>query len=309
MAGPAQTAEGQTVVCAWCETPLGEDRTRLGGRSVCPVCGVATTDPWPTDAELDAAYAPYRPDSGRFSGPGDWILKATRGRLARRIAAKAPPGPVLDVGAGDGTLLAALAAAGREAVGLERDGDRAGEASDRADVRAEDLTEHEGRYAAVVLWHSLEHLPRPGAAIDHAAGLLVPGGLLLVAVPNAESLQARAFGDSWLHLDLPRHLVHVGAHPLLGRMKELGLEVERVSYARGGQILFGWLHGLVGRVTGVSLYDAIRRPEARFERLGGRDRAVALAATVALLPLAAVASVAEIALRRGGTVYAEARRG
>jgi hypothetical protein len=36
---------------------------------------------------------------------------------------------------------------------------------------------------------------------------------------------------------------------------------------------------------------------------------VALAAAVALLPLAAVASVAEIALRRGGTVYAEARRG
>ena len=302
MPGPAQIVEVQALVCAWCEASLAEHRRRRGRRSVCSACGAATTDPWPTDAELETAYARYRPQSGRFSGPGDLLLRATRGRLARRIDSQAPSGAVLDVGAGDGTLLNALRAVGREAVGLERE-------SERSDVYAEDVTEHQGRYAAVVMWHSLEHLPRPGAALDHAARLLVPGGLLLVAVPNTESLQARAFGDRWLHLDLPRHLVHLGAGSLLRRIEQLGLEAERVSHVRGGQILFGWLHGLVGWLTGVNLYDAIRRPQARFGVLSPRDRAVAIATAAALLPLAAVASAIEISVRRGGTVYVEARRG
>ena len=39
---------------------------------------------------------------------------------ARRIDKAAPPGRILDVGAGDGTLVAALRATGRDAIGLER---------------------------------------------------------------------------------------------------------------------------------------------------------------------------------------------
>jgi SAM-dependent methyltransferase len=210
---------------------------------------------------------------------------------------------VLDVGAGDGTLLDALHARGREAIGLERD-------SRRADVREADVGEVEGDWAAIVFWHSLEHLPAPGDAIESAAQRLRPGGVLLVAVPNGASLQARAFGERWFHLDLPRHLVHLSAGALTGRLRSLGLNVTRVSHWRGGQLLFGWLHGLVGSLPGrPDLYDAIRRPAARSGPLSPGRRALALAAGVVLFPVAAVATVAEVALRRGGTVYVEARRG
>ena len=89
-------------------------------------------------------------------------------------------------------------------------------------------------------------------------------------MPNPDSLQARAFGDRWLHLDLPLHLVHVPAPALLARLRALGLRVERVSYLRGGQVVFGWLHGIVGLLPGhPDLYDAIRRPEARRRPLLG----------------------------------------
>lgn len=300
----AQPAANAPLRCAWCEAPFDERASRLAGRILCARCGVATTDPWPTDAELDAAYAGfYRPDSGRFAGPGDALLRRSRGTLARRIDRVAPPGLVLDVGSGEGALLDALSAVGREAVGLER-------ASTRPDVREAEIEEIEGEWSAIVLWHSLEHLRAPGRALDHAARLLAPGGVLVVAVPNAASLQARAFGDRWFALDIPRHLTHIPAGALEKRLRDAGLGIERVSHWRGGQALFGWLHGLTGRVPGAGdLYDAIRRPEARQVALGPARRSATLAAAAALAPVAALAAAAEVAARRGGSVYLEARRG
>ena len=102
--------------------------------------------------------------------------------------------------------------------------------------------------------------------------MLAPGGVLVVAVPNAGSLQARLLGERWLALDLPRHLVHLPAEALLERLRSLGLTVERVSFWRGGQVVFGWLHGLVGALPGrPDLYDAIRRPEARSRPISARS--------------------------------------
>jgi SAM-dependent methyltransferase len=227
-------------------------------------------------------------------------LRRSRSTLAARLAAIAPPGPVLDVGSGDGALLGALRRSGREATGLERE---PGEGA--VDL---DIGEVEGRWAAVVFWHSLEHLAEPARALQTAAELLVPGGVLVISVPNAESLQCRLFGRRWLALDPPRHLVHLGSAVLRRRLAELGLRVERVSYLRGGQVVFGWLDGLVGLLPGhPSLYDAIRRPAARFGLVSPGRRLLTLAAGVVLLPIALGGAATEVVLRRGGTVYVEAR--
>jgi SAM-dependent methyltransferase len=302
-AGAARATSAPPTHCAWCGAAFDERARQLGGRRGCPACGVATTDPWPDDAALDQAYADwYRPSSGRFSGPGDVVLRRTRALLAGRLDQTSPPGPILDVGAGDGALLDALHRRGRQAIGLERN-------STRRDVRAAELEEIDERFAAIVFWHSLEHLRTPGAALERAAQLLLPGGVIVVAVPNAASLQARAFGDAWLALDLPRHLVHIPEAALVERLRGLGLAVERVSHLRGGQIVFGWLHGLVGLLPGrPDLYDAIRRSAARRGEMGPGARAATLLAGAALVPIAALLALLEVALRRGGTVYVEARR-
>jgi SAM-dependent methyltransferase len=277
-----------------------------GGLARCERCGAFTTYPAPTDEELDRAYGDwYRPEGEqRFSFLGDAILGRSRALLARRVNKVAPPGPVLDVGAGEGSLLDALRAHGREAVGLERPGHR----SDMRDEPIEDV-EGEGAWAAVIFWHSLEHLPEPASAMRAAARLLANGGMLFVAVPNTASLQARAFGSRWLHLDLPRHVVHLSTEALVTELRAAGFQIERVSHARGGQIVIGWLDGLVGGLPGnLRLYQALRRPRARSAPMPRRKRLAAIAAGVVLLPVAAFLSLLEIALGRGGTVYVEGRR-
>jgi SAM-dependent methyltransferase len=289
--------------CAWCGAEFDAGSLRLPGRTVCAACGVATTDPWPSEAELDAAYSGwYRPSEGRFAGAGDAVLRRSRGALARRLAAVAPPGPILDVGAGEGALLDALRAHGREGLGLER-------RASRPDIVDTQLRDVDGAFAAVVFWHSLEHLREPADALRDAVRLLVPGGLLVIAAPNAASLQARTFGDRWLALDLPRHLTHLTAQALVSRLREEGLRVERVSHLRGGQVVFGWLHGLVASLPGrLDLYAAIRKPAARSRSMSAPRRIAALTAGAVLLPVAALCAATEALLRRGGSVYVEARR-
>lgn len=315
-AAAAAPIDGHATRCIWCGSSFEAAAARLRGRTRCGSCGAATTDPWPTEEELEAAYGGwYRPKAGgwdapneggrRFSFAGDTILGRTRGLLASRLDEVAPPGPILDVGAGEGALVDALLARGREVTGLERGSTR----GDFRDASIEQV-EGDGIWAAVVLWHALEHLPRPGAAIEEARRLLKPGGVIAIAVPNNASLQARAFGDDWLHLDLPRHLVHLSDVTLARRLAASGFAMQHTSYMRGGQIVVGWLDGIVGRLPGgLDLYLALRRPEARSQRQSGPKRAISILAGVVLLPAAAACSLVEVAMRRGGTVYVEARRG
>jgi SAM-dependent methyltransferase len=158
-----------------------------------------------------------------------------------------------------------------------------------------------------VFWHSLEHLPNPGEAIRHAARLLAPGGTLIIAVPNNDSLQARAFGDRWLHLDLPRHLAHLSTRSLRYGLRQNGFEIERISHTRGGQIVIGWLQGLVGLLPGrPDLYQALRREGARGLDQPTRTRLTAIAAGILLAPVAALTTSTEILTRQAGTVYIEA---
>ncbi|MEA2496736.1 MAG: hypothetical protein QOJ29_4647 [Thermoleophilaceae bacterium] len=291
--------------CSWCGAALDDRPHRFGaGIRLCGGCGAYNTSPQPSDAELGTAYSTwYRPQAGRFGSVLDRLLRQARTQLARRVDELAPPGRVLDVGAGDGSLVDALVARRRDALGIERvaNGER---------VQALELHQVDGEYAAVVFWHSLEHLRAPGDAVRQALALLKPGGVVFVAVPNAGSLQARVFGSRWFALDLPRHLVHLPAATLVAGLEAAGLKVGRVSHWRGGQVLFGWVHGLAGLLPGApSLYDAIRIAEARENPMSVRRRVGTLFVAGLLSPVALACTVVEVALRRGGTVYIEAKRG
>ena len=278
------------------------------GRRDCARCGAATTDPWPSPAELERAYAHYRPEAGRFSRLGDAVLRRTRARLAGRIDRVAPPGP----GAGRGrrrrhAARRASRARGREALGLERD-------SRREDVREADVTEVEGRLVGDRLLALARAPARPrAAAIDHAARRLrARGRAVRGRAEHAPASRRACSATAGSTSTFPATWSTCSTRGADRRgCERSGWTVTRVSHWRGGQALFGWLHGLVGTLPGRA--RPLRRdPAARGaqpRRCSRRRRALALAAAVVLFPSRPRLPRVEVAVRRGGTVYVEARRG
>jgi SAM-dependent methyltransferase len=157
----------------------------------------------------------------------------------------------------------------------------------------------------VTLWHVLEHLDDPAAAIARIAGWVRPGGTLLIGVPNLASLQAELGGQRWYHLDVPRHRTHFTPLGLSALLNAHGFTVLRIHHVLLEHNPFGLWQSVVNRVTGHPsyLYNLLKRnAPAR-----SRDLAITLAA-LPLLPLAGVAELAAGRRGRGGTIAVLAAR-
>jgi SAM-dependent methyltransferase len=260
----------------------------------CPLCGTAVTlAPAPAFA---AAYETPAPRLARAAAPALAAFDRRRLTLLRQVAG--PPGPLLDVGAGRGRFVAAARAAGWDAHGIEPSGRAAGvEGVERAGV--EDAEVASGSLGAATLWHVLEHLDDPAAALARVAGWLRPGGGVVVGVPNLASWQARLGAERWYHLDLPRHRVHFTALGLRALLARTGFEVVGEHHVLAEHNPYGLWQSAVSRAGGEPswLFRWLRR-EAAFD---GRAAAVSAAA----LPLAPVAVAAELTAGlagRGGTI-------
>ena len=63
-------------------------------------------------------------------------------------------------------------------------------------------------FDVITLWHVLEHLPKLEEHISILKLLLRPNGVLILAVPNYNSYDAKYYKEFWAAYDVPRHLWH-----------------------------------------------------------------------------------------------------
>lgn len=104
---------------------------------------------------------------------------------------------------------------------------------------------HLDKYDVVTLWHVIEHLPNPWEALEAISNKLNPGGILVIAAPNPESLQFNILRRYWPHVDAPRHLSLISLSLLTKQMLARGLKPVLLTTTDKGTLgwnTFGWVY-------------------------------------------------------------------
>lgn len=257
---------------------------------------------------LDFYYENYH--GGRHGTTADFCA-ARRVRWLEKSFGENTNSPrrVLDVGCGEGTFLLHARRRGWQTVGVE---------TSRADLKNSDLEIHEtlarvenshgaNSFAAITLWHVLEHLENPRESLKEIYKLLAPDGKLLIAVPDANGFQAKIFGADWLHLDAPRHLYHFNSKSLAMLLRQCGFQIERNRHREFEYDLLGWSQSALNKIFSA--------PNIFFQTLTGKNPkanrfkiaanfALGIIFTMAAVPLVPLGSL----MKRGGTLIVEASK-
>ena len=83
-------------------------------------------------------------------------------------------------------------------------------------------------FSAVVMWHVLEHLPRPMETLLEVFRVTRKKGVLLVGTPNIEHRRARAQGPRWKYIGPPGHLSYFTPATLRKMVESAGFKVSFV---------------------------------------------------------------------------------
>lgn len=139
---------------------------------------------------------------------GDATMRRIFDERADALGTRAS-GRLLDVGSERGYFLATMRARGWTVEGIEPHVPFADFARDSFKVPVQTTTLEDARFDEgfdlITLWHVLEHLDDPRAALKKCLSLLRPGGTLFFEMPNLDSLGARLCGAYWLGLRDPTH--------------------------------------------------------------------------------------------------------
>ncbi len=212
----------------------------------CPECGTFTLHPQPSpERNLDhypADYIAYQP--GQASGKLARCSSAYGAyKQVRFVLQRNPePGWALDIGCGTGDFLAALRKHAWSVHGLEINRRIARYTHEQRGLNVIVGDSLAGAYAShsfdlITFWDVLEHLADPRQALREARRLARPSALLIIGIPNPESLEASLFGPYWAGWDIPRHLWLFPRRVLVHLVEEAGWEFQEVRYARGRHFL------------------------------------------------------------------------
>lgn len=315
------TSSGEN--CPACASPRFQLLFRAGDRLYrttprtfevveCSDCRLIRLHPWPEPSELKHYYPEnywFAPEpSAAASLEEQYRRFVLRDHAAFVVSTlqRLAPGPVLDVGCGGALFGRLLRERGFPCVGLDSSLQAARVATHHNAVPTligdfAHAPYADGTFAAITMFHVLEHLYDAASYVKSAVRCLRPDGRLIVQVPNADCWQFLLLGQSWNGVDVPRHLVNYKTADVHRLLQSAGLQVVRHKF-------FSLRDNPAGLASSLApgLDPMARRIRSAGE--SGRTRLLRDLGYFALVVASVPFTLLESACRAGSTVMIEARK-
>ncbi|KKU56236.1 MAG: hypothetical protein UX77_C0002G0007 [Parcubacteria group bacterium GW2011_GWA1_47_11] len=248
----------------------------------CRSCALLYVNPRPDGQALSALYKDAFFTGGvEVAGrvtknylEGSASYEARSERALDRMAPLVKTGRLLDAGCGLGFFVKAARKRGWDAEGIDvsayavdvckRQGLRVSKAS------LESAGYPPAYFDAIVAQDVLEHLFDPRAFVERASVLLAPGGLLVLEMPNNDSLPARTKGARWLEYIPPVHLNFFNRRSITALLKANGFTVKALESELSVSVGFrDLLYRIAGRWPGgiiAGIVDRVDRAVTYFKK-------------------------------------------
>lgn len=179
-------------------------------------------------------------------------------------------GKLLDVGSGNGKFLKIMKDAGFDIVGVEPSCSAAKVSQENFGIMPinKDLPEADlgsRKFDVVTLWHVLEHVEDLNNYIVKIKNIVEDDGVLIVAVPNIDSFDAKFMGISWPYLNIPTHINNFNINNLKLLLEKHGFKIKNTSFFSLEYDLTSIILGLTNLIS--EDYNFIYKKIKRQERL------------------------------------------
>jgi len=135
-------------------------------------------------------------------------------------------GKLLDVGCGSGEFINYMNRSSWETIGIDFDEKAVSAARSKGlNVKLGNLNEQKfpnNNFDAITIAHVIEHIYDPVVLLKECFRILKPGGKLIIATPNNESLGHKYFKENWRGLEPPRHIHIFSSKSLIRTINKSG---------------------------------------------------------------------------------------
>lgn len=195
----------------------------------CRKCGLVYTDPRPTKESILSYYLDTDTEKTERK---PMLHERFYFNLFRSVPLK-QRGSLLDVGCGSGRYIYILREKGWDAKGIDIAYTDYGRKELGLDIYEGNLLKANfpsESFDAVTFWWTLEHMYEPLSMLRETCRILKKNGVLIVGVPNIESLEARIFKRYWFHLFLPKHMYQFSPDSLTMLLNKAGFDKVKIRH-------------------------------------------------------------------------------
>jgi len=170
----------------------------------------------------------------------------------------------IDVGAGDGGYLLTVPAAKKVGVEISPAGRVMMRKGGLIALTPQAFLRGRKQGADVIsFWHVLEHVDRPWTYLAAARRKVQPSGLVVIGVPNIDSIERMVTGRRWFHLVPAYHLWHFTPQSMTRLLEKTGFQVKSIDYYSVEHHLTGILQSFVNKTSGSDsvLHKLVKRSD------------------------------------------------